>query len=170
MAVGQFCRLASGLAAATLLAACASMSGDPNLKAWRMVNQADKRFAVFVSEPGLREETLATFRMRFVYMPGEVKHEGKEVAWQEYSAMTVDCAKNTVRVGPRTRYAPDGAAIMSDNDQAFNEILIGTAADDAAKAKCKGVLWVGDVVIPESAGWMEGARAVIASSTPPKRP
>jgi hypothetical protein len=171
MTIGSFSRVLGGiLAVATLVSACASMAGDPALKAWRKVNQADKRFAVFISEPGVREETLATFRMRFVYMPGEVKHEGKEVAWQEYHAMTVDCAKNTVRVGPRTRYAPDGSEIASDDDQKFGEILWGTAADDAAKAKCKGVLWVGDVVIPEGPAWMDEAREHIKSSTPPKRP
>ena len=158
------------LAGATLASACASMSSDSALQAWRKVGQVEQRFAVFVSEPGVREDTLATFRMRFVYMPGEVKHEGKEVAWQEYPAMTVDCAKNTVRVGMRTRHAPDGAEIMSDDNQTFSEILVGTAADDAAKAKCKGVFWVGDVVFPEGPGWMDAARERIANATPPKRP
>ena len=43
-------------------------------------------------------------------------------------------------------------------------------ADDAAKAKCRGVFWVGDVVFPESPGWMEQARDRIAKTTPPKRP
>jgi hypothetical protein len=113
------------MAVVLLTSACASMDGDPTLQAWRKVNQADKRFAVFISEPGVREGALATFRMRFIYMPGEVKHEGKDVAWQEYHAMTVDCAKNTVRVGPRTRYAPDGVTIVSDDDQTFGEIIWG---------------------------------------------
>lgn len=170
MAIGTWIKMLGSVTALGLLPACASTGGDPSLKAWRMVNQADKRFAVFVSEPGVREEALATFRMRFVYMPGEVKHEGRDVAWQEYPAMTVDCAKNTVRVGMRTRYAPDGAEIMSDDNQTFSEILVGTAADDAAKAKCRGVFWVGDVVFPESPGWMEEARERIAKTTPPKRP
>ena len=71
------------LAGATLASACASMSGDSTLQAWRKVGQVEQRFAVFVSEPGVREDTRATFRMRFVYRPGEGKHEGKEVAWQE---------------------------------------------------------------------------------------
>lgn len=158
------------LAGAVLASACATTSGDPALQAWRKVNQVDKRFAVFVSEPGVREETLATFRMRFVYMPGEVQHEGADVAWQEYHAMTVDCAKNTVRVGPRTRYAPSGEAIVSDDDKTFDEILWGTAADDAARAKCKGDVWVGNVTFPEGPAWMDEARAHIAATTPPKRP
>ncbi len=158
------------MAGVLLTSACASMAGDPTLQAWRKVNQADKRFAVFISEPGAREGALATFRMRFVYMPGEVKHEGKDVAWQEYHAMTVDCAKNTVRVGPRTRYAPDGGTIVSDDDQTFGEILWGTAADDAARAKCKGDVWVGNVTFPEGPGWMDEARRHIAATTPPKRP
>jgi hypothetical protein len=158
------------MAGVLLTSACASMDGDPTLQAWRKVNQADKRFAVFISEPGAREDALATFRMRFVYMPGEVKHEGKDVAWQEYHAMTVDCAKKTVRVGPRTRHAPDGVTIASDDDQAFGEIIWGTAADDAARAKCKGDVWVGNVTFPEGPGWMDEARRHIAATTPPKRP
>ena len=158
------------MAGVLLTSACASMDGDPTLQAWRKVNQADKRFAVFISEPGLREGALATFRMRFVYMPGEVKHEGKDVAWQEYHAMTVDCAKNMVRVGQRTRFAPDGATIVSDDDQTFGEIIWGTAADDAARAKCKGDVWVGNVTFPEGPGWMDEARRHIAATTPPKRP
>ena len=170
MAIGIPGRLAVALlAGATLASACATTGGDPSLQAWRKVGQADKRFAVFVSEPGVREDTLATFRMRFVYMPGEVKHEGKEVAWQEYHAMTVDCAKNTVRVGPRTRYAPGGEAIVADDDQTFGEIVWGTSADDAARARCKGDFWVGDVTFPEGPGWMDEARKHIAATTPPKR-
>jgi len=170
MAIGILGRLVAALAAGvTLASACASMSGDPTLQAWRKVGQADKRFAVFVSEPGMREDTLATFRMRFVYMPGEVKHEEQEVAWQEYHAMTVDCAKNTVRVGPRARYAPGGEVIATDDDQTFGEILWGTSADDAARAKCKGDVWIGDVIFPEGSGWMDEARKHIAATTPPKR-
>ena len=170
MAIGTWIKLLGSVTALGLLPACASTGGDPSLKAWRMVNQADKRFAVFVSEPGVREEALATFRMRFVYMPGEVKHEGRDVAWQEYPAMTVDCAKNTVRVGMRTRYAPDGAEIMSDDNQTFSEILVGTAADDAAKAKCKGVLWVGDVVFPEGPGRRLDHFAHLVLAGKPDRP
>lgn len=170
MATGFSARvLGCVMAAATLASACASMSGDPTLQAWRKVGQADKRFAVFVSEPGVRDETLSTFRMRFVYMPGEVKHEGQEVAWQEYHAMTVDCAKNMVRVGPRTRYAPTGEVIVTDDDQKFGEILWGTSADDAARAKCKGDVWIGNVTFPEGPGWMDEARQHIAATTPPKR-
>lgn len=157
------------LAGATLASACASMSSDSALQAWRKVGQVEQRFAVFVSEPGVREDTLATFRMRFVYMPGEVKHEGKEVAWQEYHAMTIDCAKNTVRLGSRTRYAPGGAEVASDDDQTFDEILAGTSADDAARAKCRGDFWVGDITFPEGPGWMDDARKHIAATPPPKR-
>jgi hypothetical protein len=157
------------LAGVTLASACASVSGDSTLQAWRKVGQVEQRFAVFVSEPGVREDTLATFRMRFLYMPGEVKHEGKEVGWQEYHAMTIDCAKNTVRLGPRTRYAPGGAEITTDDDQTFDEILFGTSADDAARAKCKGDFRAGDITFPEGAGWMDEARRHIAATPPPKR-
>jgi hypothetical protein len=167
-----FGRIGVGLAAVAMALAsgCASM-GDPQAQDWRKVNQAAKRFAVFISEPGISPgPDLQTFRMVYVYQPGEVKHEEKEVAWQEYHAMTVNCAANTVRVGARTRYAPDGSVIMSDDDQDFDEILWGTAADDAARAKCKKDYWIGDITFPNGPDWMTAARAHIAATTPPNRP
>lgn len=153
-----------------LMSACAT-TADPTTQGWRKVTQTDKRFAVFISEPGApREGDQVTFRMVYVYMPGEVKFEEREVRWQEYHAMTVDCARNEVRTGPRTRYAPDGSVIMSDDDQKFSEILWGLAADDAARAKCRQDYWIGDIVIPNGADWMEAARKHIAETTPPNRP
>lgn len=160
--------LAAGLA---LTSACATFGGGGENQSWRKVNQTANRFAVFVNEPGPpREGDLVTFKLRYVYMPGEVKHEDKEVGWQEYHAMTVDCAKNTVRVGPRTRYASDGSVIVEDDDQTFSEILWGTAADDAAKAKCKNDVWVGDHTFRNDGDWMDAARKHIAATEAPKRP
>lgn len=167
-------RLGMILAAAgfALASGCASMGGDPESQAWRKVTQTAKRFAVFVSEPGSAAEggNLQTFRMAYVYMPGEVKHEGKDVAWQEYHAMTVNCATNKVRVGPRTRYAPDGTVIAQDDDQKFGDILWGTASDDAARAKCKQDYWIGDITIPNGGDWMDAARKHITETTAPPRP
>lgn len=119
------------------------------------MTQTDKRFAVFINEPGApREGDQVTFRIVYVYMPGEVKFEQREVGWQEYHAMTVGLARNEVHPGPRTRYAPDGSVIMSDDDQTFREILWGLAADDAARAKCRQDCWIGDIVIPNGPdGW-----------------
>lgn len=157
------------LGAFALASACATTGGGET-QGWRKVTQNAKRFAVFVNEPGPgKDGDLVTFRLRYVYMPGEVKFEEHEVGWQEYHAMTVNCATNEVRVGPRTRYAPDGAEIVSDDDETFSEILWGTAADDAARAKCKQDFWIGDIVIPESADWMDVARRHITETTPPNR-
>lgn len=164
--------LGLAMAIACLAASCATTgpAGDPEARSWRKVTQTAKRFAIFISEPGpARAGDLVTFRMVYVYMPGEVKFEEKEVGWQEYHAMTVNCADNTVRVGPRTRYAPDGAAIASDDDQTFAEIPWGVATDDAARAKCKQDYWIGDITIPNSPGWMDAARKHIAETTPPTR-
>lgn len=162
---------AFALVALGLVGCATTGAGDPETQTWRKVTQTAKRFAVFVNEPGpARDGDLATFRLAYVYMPGEVKHEDKEVGWQEYHAMTVDCAKNTVRVGPRTRYAPDGSVITSDDSQEFGEILWGTAADDAARAKCKNDVWIGDVTFPNRPNWMDEARKHIAATEPPKRP
>ncbi len=165
---------AAGLAA--LLGACSTlegMGGDKEsgfTKRWRKVGQVQNRFAIFVNEPGapLDGDTVH-FRMVFVYMPGAVKFEEKEVGWQEYSDVTVDCAGNRIRLGPRSRYAPDGAVIASDDDQTLAPINYGTAADDAARAKCKKDYWVGDYTFKDGPAWMEAARKHIAETPPPKR-
>jgi hypothetical protein len=165
--------LALVLAGASLSASCATTgaSGDPDATSWRKVTQAANRFAIFINEPGPdRTGDLVTFRMVYVYMPGEVKFEEKDLGWQEYHAMTVNCADNTVRVGPRTRYAPDGSVVASDDDQTFSEIPWGVATDDAARAKCKQDYWIGDITLPNDSDWMTAARKHIAETTPPNRP
>ncbi len=165
--------LGLAMAGACLAAACATTgaSGDPEAKSWRKVTQTANRFAVFINEPGpARDGDLVTFRMVYVYMPGEVKFEEKEVGWQEYHAMTVNCADNTIHTGPRTRYAPDGSVLVSDDNQAFSEILWGVASDDAARAKCKQDYWIGDITIPNGPDWMAAARKHISETTPPNRP
>lgn len=160
--------------AGAMLAACQtapSAPADPQTLSWRKVTQGNDYSAVFVNEPGTpREGRFVTFRLRFVYLPGRMKHDGKDVAWQEYHAMTVDCADNKVRVGPRSRHAPDGAVIAEDDDQTFNDILWGMPADDAARAKCREKFWVGDVSFANTPGWMDEARAHIAAAKLPVRP
>lgn len=161
------------MAGLALTSACATTgaSSDPEAQSWRKVTQTANRFAVFINEPGpARDGDLVTFRMVYVYMPGEVKFEEKEVGWQEYHAMTVNCAENTVRTGPRTRYAPDGSVLASDDNQEFSGILWGVASDDAARAKCRQDYWIGDITIPNGASWKDAAREHIAETTPPNRP
>ncbi len=170
MRAGRFWFLVAA-AGFALTSGCATFGDGAETQGWRKVTQTAKRFAVFVNEPGTpREGDLVTFKMRYVYMPGEVKHEDKEVAWQEYHAMTVNCAENTVKVGARTRYAPDGSTLAQDDNQTFDDILWGVAADDAARAKCKQDYWIGNVVIPNGPDWMDEARKHIAATTPPNRP
>jgi hypothetical protein len=164
---------AAMVAMAGLLAAgCASSpSGDPETQSWRMVLQQAKRFAVFVNDPGApKAGDLVTFKLAYVYMPGEVKHEEKEVGWQEYHAVTVNCADNTVKLGPRSRYAPDGSVIVSDDNQKFEPINWGTALDDAARGKCKNDYWAGNVTFKANGGWMGAARKHIAANEAPVRP
>ncbi len=169
----KFIRLAAATAmAASLTAGCASMpGGDKETQSWRMVLQSAKRFAVFVNDPGIeREGDQVTFRLAYVYMPGEVKHEDKEVAWQEYHAVTVDCAKNTVKLGSRTRIALDGSVIAQDDNQKFEPINWGTAVDDAARGKCKNDYWAGGVAFKANDRWMDAARKHIAENEAPVRP
>lgn len=169
--------LLAGLAAASLIAACASAPPPapaapaamavaelpaPN---WRKIIQQDKRFAVYISEPAVREGDLAHFRMAYVYMPGEVFHEGREVAWQEYSYATIDCPGDKVKMGPRTRYAPDGAAFGQDDNQEFAWIL-GGAVVRSKDVYCNNKPWAGMSVVPGGEGWIERERAKIPASDP----
>ncbi len=156
--------MGAGLAGA-LLAACASMPGAEEA-GWRKLTQVEKRFAIFMDDPAPEPvDGLATFRLVYIYAPGAVKHEGQDVSWQEYSAMTINCAEDTVKVGPRTRYAPDGSVIASDDVQEFVAI-IGPAIVRAADLSCRGVAAPEQVILPDDADWREAARANIAASEP----
>ena len=162
----------SGLAGAAiglgLLAGCASAPGGAGEAAasWRKLTQVEKRFAIFMIDPAPAPvDGLATFRLAYVYAPGAVKHEGQEVSWQEYSAMTVNCAEDTVRVGPRARYAPDGSVINSDDNQAFSAI-IGPAISRAADVSCRGITAPQQVLVPDGPAWQDAARASIAAGEP----
>lgn len=169
-------KMLAGLAAAGLMAACASappptapapVAAVPDLPApeWRKIIQQEKRFAVFISEPAVRESGLAHFRMAYVYMPGEVFHEGREVAWQEYSYATINCTEDKVKMGPRTRYAPDGGAFGQDEDQTFAWI-IGGAVVRAKDVYCNNKPWEGMEIVPGGDGWIERERAKIPASEP----
>ena len=88
------------------LSACATTGDDRPTKSWRKISQVEQRFAIFLNEPGSpKTGDLVTFRLAYVYIPGEVTYQNKPVAWQEYAAMTVNCASQQLRAGPRTRYS-----------------------------------------------------------------
>lgn len=168
--------LLAGFATAGLIAACASAPEAPvsapaaaaaELPApeWRKIIQQDERFAVFISQPAVRDGDLAHFRMVYVYMPGEVFHESREVAWQEYSHATIDCAGDKVKMGPRTRYAPDGAVFGQDDNQEFAWI-IGGGVVRSKDVYCNNKPWEGMVVVPGGEGWIERERAKIPGSRP----
>ncbi|PKP80002.1 MAG: hypothetical protein CVT79_17060 [Alphaproteobacteria bacterium HGW-Alphaproteobacteria-18] len=164
----NFIRLTGAALGAGLLAGCASAPGPvaEGTASWRKLTQVEQSFAIFMENPAPAPvEGLATFRFVYVYAPGAVQHEGQEVSWQEYSAMTVNCAQDTVRTGPRLRYAPDGAVITSDENQEFADI-IGPAIRRAAGGACRGVTAPEQVLIPDGADWREAARASIASGEP----
>jgi hypothetical protein len=159
-------RLAGAAIGLGLLAGCAGVPDGEEAASWRKLTQAEKRFAIFMSDPAPAPvDGLATFRLAYVYAPGAVKHEGQEVSWQEYSAMTVNCAEDTVRVGPRVRYAPDGSVINADDNQEFAAI-IGPAISRAADASCRGITAPEQVLVPDGAGWQDAARASIAAGEP----
>lgn len=152
-----------------LLAGCASTAPAATGAAkaqWLKLEQVEQRFAIFTSAPPVPAEGgFATFRLVYVYMPETVQHEGKYVGWQEYSAMTVNCPEDTVRVGPRTRYAPDGTIMMSDDSQDFAPIM-GPAIRRAASIVCDGEALPDPVLIDDGEGWVDAARQNIAATTP----
>ncbi len=170
---GTISRMAAG-ALMALAGACASSPEAPppavvaaasDLPAteWRRIIQQEKRFSVYVSDTAVREGDLAHFRLVYVYMPGEIIYEGREVASQEYSHVTLDCAAERVRLGTRTRYAPDGEAFGQDGDQNFAPIM-GMAVFRAQEVHCKNTPWAGMNVVPGGADWIARARAAIATS------
>lgn len=161
--------------AAVFMAACASAPAPeavvtlagPELPApnWRRIVQQEQRFSVYVSEPAVREGDTAKFRMVYVYQPEQVYLAGREVAWQEYSTVTLDCAAERVILGRRTRYDPSGAAFGQDEDNTSAQIM-GAAVFRAQEVYCRNKPWEGMNVVPGGAGWMERARAAILTDKP----
>lgn len=158
--------LGGALMAAALLAGCASTTGGEPDAQWLKLEQAEKRFAIFTNAPvAPAEGGIATFQLVYVYMPETVKFEEKYVGWQEYPAMTVNCEADTVRVGPRRRYASDGTAMMSDDNQDFVPIM-GPSIQKVKAIACDGAPLTEPDLIKDGADWMEAARKHIAATDP----
>lgn len=167
-------KMLAGFAVAGLLAACASappppapapLASVPDLPApeWRKIIQQDERFAVFIAQPAVREGDLAYFRMAYVYRPDEVSFDGRYVAWQEYPYATLNCARDSVKMGQRTRYDFEGNAFGQDEDTGFYPI-IGHAVARARDVICKNEPWQGMEVVPGGKGWIERERGRIPGS------
>ena len=155
------------------LGACASQNASAAAvgatKTWRKITQVENRFAVFINEPGAgRVGDLVTFRLVYIYAPGEVRFNDQVVGWQEYSAMTINCATQEMKPGPRLRYAPDGKVMLSDDVQDFGPINPDTAAADAARVRCAtdpATASASDLVRISNAGrWMDVARERLAAA------
>jgi hypothetical protein len=150
---------------AALLAGCASVPAGSKAQ-WLKLEQVEKRFAIFTNAPVVPAEGgIATFRLVYVYMPETVKFEDKYVGWQEYPAVTVNCEADTVRVGPRTRYAPDGSVMMSDDNQTFVPIM-GPSIRKVKALACDGAPLSDAVLIKDGADWIGAAREHIAETDP----
>jgi hypothetical protein len=164
-----FAALAFGACASTPTPVADAASGPAgDTASWRKLLQVEQRFAVFINEPGApKTGDLVTFRLAYVYMPGQVMFDDREAGWQEYRAMTVDCAKNLVRAGPRTRYAPDGSVMMTDDSQTFDAINYGTAVEAAAIARCRGEFNGPAFSVKDGRNWLAAARKHIAENPPP---
>jgi hypothetical protein len=169
-----FLALAAAVAVAGVcLSGCASggaTEGAPKTmagptKSWRKITQVEQRFAVFINEPGAaRQGDLVTFHLVYIYAPGEVRFNDQVVGWQEYTAMTVNCATQEMKPGPRMRYAPDGKVMLSDDAQEFGPINADTAAADAARVRCAPDAARDAVRIPDGRKWMDLARKHLAEA------
>jgi len=146
-------------------AGCASTGGGGTGQ-WKEVTHVEDRFAVYVDQAQPRNGDTVTFRLMYIYADGKVKWEDKDVGWQEYSAMTVNCTNSQVKLGPRTRHAPDGSLLFSDDEQAWVDINPGTAVDSAASARCEGTYPEEAHTVKDRKGWMEEARKHIVERAP----
>lgn len=143
------------LVSLALAASCSSPQAD----AWSQLLQVEDRFSVYLHETGDAEDgDLRTLRLIYVYGDGQIEWEGAEVSWQEYPAMTIDCASNYVVLGSRLRYAPDGSVVFSDDKPEARLIAPGTLTEIAATARCEGLYPSDTHSIADSPGWMHEAR------------
>jgi hypothetical protein len=149
-------------AALTLLAGACETLGGRQSDRWLEVTHVENRFNVYVDQANPRMDDQVAFRLVYVYAPDAVKFEGKDVGWQEYPAVVVNCADNKVKLGPRTRHAPDGTLLFQDDDQSFTDINVGTAVEAAARARCEGDRLANAHSVRDGEGWMAEARAHIA--------
>jgi hypothetical protein len=154
---------------ALVLGGCASQNAPQGpagaTKTWRKITQVENRFAVFINEPGAsRQGDLVTFRLIYIYAPGEVRFNDQVVGWQEYSAMTINCATQEMKAGPRLRYSPDGKVMLSDDTQEFGPINADTAAADAARVRCMPDPGPDALRIPNGGKWMDLARVHLAAA------
>lgn len=160
-------RAAAVASLGVMASACASMGGGGSGQ-WKEVTHVEDRFAVYVDQAQPRNGDTVTFRLMYVYSDGQVKWENKAVGWQEYSAMTVNCTNGQVKLGPRTRHAPDGTLLFSDNEQAWVDINPGTAVESAANARCEGTYPEEAHTVKNREGWMDEARKHILDGAPAK--
>lgn len=154
---------------ALALAGCASTPASPDAgpqPGWLKLEQVEKRFAIFTYLPAVPNVGgTATFRLVYVYMPGTVQYEGADVGWQEYPEITVNCEADTVRLGLRTRYAPDGGVMMTDTNDDVSPIF-GPSIRKAADMTCKGKALPQPVQIKDGPDWIARARVHIAATEP----
>jgi len=145
---------------AVSVSGCTASAPEPS---WSKLLSVENRFAVYLHHPGEPNSgDVARVRLIYVYGTGEVEWEGEEVAWQEYTEMTIDCATNYASLGPRFRYAPDGAQGFADEKREANLIAPGTRTAIAAAAKCEGEFPADTHSIADEPGWMNEARQRLA--------
>lgn len=156
------------------LGACATAgpAADPGeTQTWRKVSQSEKIYAVYINEPGgMRSGDLVSLRMVYVFMPGEVfNDEEKEVAFQDYHAVTINCATYQVRLGKRTGHEKDGRIFLNEDKTEFTEISETSPIEDAANARCRNTYWVDNDRVADGPNWMDEARRHVMAGPPPER-
>jgi hypothetical protein len=163
------------IAAALALGGCATQPSpavDPGAtQAWRKVSQSEKVYAVYINEPGgAKAGDVVSLRMVYVFMPGEVFNEDeKEVAFQDYHAVSINCATSQVRLGRRTGHQKDGKVFLDEERKAFEDISETSPIEDAANARCRNAYWVDNDRVPDGPNWMDEARRHVMAGRAPER-
>ena len=131
--------------------------------AWRMVAKPSDTYSVWINLPGkARAGDVVTFRLVYVFAKGEVFEDDKEVGWQDYPGVTVNCKAEEVRMGQRRAYHGDGEMVLDMDQNVFTPIGPDSPIEAAANARCKGQFAVGDVTVPDGPAWIDAARAKAA--------
>jgi hypothetical protein len=150
-------------ALAFAFAASSAASADPATRSWRKLTQVEDKYATYVNLPGdPKAGAQYTVRLVVLYRPGTAAVGGKEVAYDEYPGLTVDCTMQKARRGVRLRHGADGTVVAKEDDETFRLFDGGSNEDDVAKARCDNTFTGKAFQVNDGPKWMAAARANMA--------
>lgn len=156
-------RAALAALAFALAAAASAAAADPATKSWRKLTQVEDKYATYINLPGdPKAGAQYTVRLVVLFRSGAAAAGGKEVAYDEYPALTVDCTMQKAKRGVRLRHAADGSVIVKEDDETFRLFDDGSNEDDVAKARCSNEFPGKAFQVNDGPKWMVAARANMA--------